>query len=121
MLDLNRPKTRRFVRPRLGVSRSRQLGEVLRAGRTRRRVFGRLRSPVKGEIPFAFRRPQAGTLYFAGAQNGSLERSQASQPVSIAKGIPLFESTGADDTKTVTDKNLGFRRKNVHGCAGRIN
>jgi hypothetical protein len=77
-----------------------------RRGRTRRRVFGRLRSGVKPEIPFTSRRPEAGILYFAGTGNGPLERNQASQRVSRANGIPLFEPTGADGAKTVTDKNL---------------
>jgi hypothetical protein len=51
--------------------------------------------------------PQVVTL-FSSLLEGSRERNQASQRVSRAEGIPLFESTGVFGAKTVTDKNLPF-------------
>jgi hypothetical protein len=83
-------------------------------GRISWRVFGRLRSPAKGEIPFTSRRPKAGTLHSPGARNGAMERRRASQRASRAEGILLFERAAAFVTKTVTDRNLAF--VGLSGC-----
>jgi hypothetical protein len=89
-----------------GISTRGRRTQTPRRGRTSGRVFGRLRSGVKPEIPFTSRRPEAATLYFAGTGNGPLERDQDSQRVSRANGILLFEPTGVDGARTVTDKNI---------------
>jgi hypothetical protein len=92
-----------------------------KGGRTSGRVFGRLRSGVKPEIPFKSRRPKAGTAHFVGTRRGSPKRNQASQRFPSAKGVRLFELTGAFVTKTATDKIFsGIRSRKIPAIRGAV-
>jgi hypothetical protein len=105
-LDFNRPKTRRLVRPALNWRR-RPLVAISQRGSDKRACLWTVEVARERRNSFHIPPPSGGHFVFRRPRDGAFERNQASQGVSGAKGIPLFESAGAFGAKTVTDKNLG--------------
>jgi hypothetical protein len=91
-LDPNRPKTRPLVRPRpLSLKTVAALRKSSQGRSEKRACLWTVGVAREGRNSFHIPPPEAGTLYFAGTRNGPLERHQASERVSRAKGFPLFE------------------------------